>query len=738
MQLAMDRLSAFVARRKWLVIGFWGVLLVVSVPFFSQTQKGKHLTAGGFEVPGSQSVAVAQAIQRFPGVQAESLLLVFDNSKKDAAALKASVTHAATLVPTVKGVTLDPKAVAAASAAGGSAIVLLPLQVQGKADRVLDEAANLRTKLDILKQDKAAPVQIHLVGEQALWAAMQDVSKTDLQKAESLGFPIVLIVLLAVFGSLAAAALPLALGIVAVVLTGGIVFFLAEALAMSVFVTNISSMLGIGVAVDYSLFILSRYREEIHAGLSAADARKAAMRSSGLAVAISGVTVIIALAGLFVIDSTLMRSLAIGAIIVVAIAILGAITLLPALITLLGPRAYQKGRIIGPIGARISKLRGRKPLAAGEPTFWQRWTAALMRHPVVFALLAVGVMLVIAIPALSFNMGTAALAQLPKTNETHVGFDQAASALGPGALGPIQVVADFGGNKVDKAAVAKFEVAARGAHGVSAVAPPVISRDGHAAMIFVTSTTGPEDPATRSVVNALRAPDGPAGSLMSVATVDVGGVAAANKDFTHLIFGSLWKLLLFVLLFSYLVLLVMLRSVILPLKAVIMNILSVAAAYGVLVVVFQWGWTDGLIHFHHLGYVDSTVPPLILAIVFGLSMDYEVFLMSRIRERYMRHGDNERAVAEGLSSSARTISSAALIMTSVFAVFVLTGVPSIKELGLGCAVAIALDATLVRLILVPAAMKLMGAWNWWMPSWLDRALPDLSFESSSEPGPAEA
>jgi RND superfamily putative drug exporter len=198
----------------------------------------------------------------------------------------------------------------------------------------------------------------------------------------------------------------------------------------------------------------------------------------------------------------------------------------------------------------------------------------------------------------------------------------------------------------------------------------------------------------------------------------------------------MWKIVLFVLALSYLVLMVMLRSLLLPLKAVLMNLLSIGAAFGVLVAIFQWGWFDSLFGFESQGALDTINVPLIFAIVFGLSMDYEVFLMSRIRERYMVHGDNERAVAEGLSSSAKTISSAALIMACVFAVFVLTGVPSIKELGMGCAVAITLDATLVRLILVPAAMKLLGGWNWWMPSWLDRALPDLSFEGGSrEPEP---
>ena len=236
-----------------------------------------------------------------------------------------------------------------------------------------------------------------------------------------------------------------------------------------------------------------------------------------------------------------------------------------------------------------------------------------------------------------------------------------------------------------------------------------------------------------ALVDRLRDTVVPASALAQQAEVNVGGETARGDDVRHQVGGSMWKIILFVLSLSFLVLMVMLRSLILPLKAVLMNLLSIGAAFGVLVAIFQWGWLDGFLGFESQGALDTINIPLIFAIVFGLSMDYEVFLMSRIRERYMVHGDNERAVAEGLSTSARTISSAALIMTSVFAVFVLTGVPSIKELGVGCAVAIALDATLVRLILVPAAMKLMGAWNWWFPSWLDKLIPDFSFEGGGSP-----
>ena len=239
-----------------------------------------------------------------------------------------------------------------------------------------------------------------------------------------------------------------------------------------------------------------------------------------------------------------------------------------------------------------------------------------------------------------------------------------------------------------------------------------------------------ESKQTELFVDRLRSQAGSGTGLARAARIDVGGATAFNQDFVDLVSGSMWKILVFVLAFSYLVLLVLLRSVFLPLKAVLMNLLSVAAAYGVLVAVFQWGWVDGFLGFQSLGYIQAMTPPFLLAIVFGLSMDYEVFLLSRIRERYDATGDTKLAVSQGLRASAKTISSAALIMVAVFAVFAGTGVPSVKEIGLGLSVAIALDATLVRLILVPATMEIMGRWNWWLPRPLQRVLPKAAFESS--------
>jgi RND superfamily putative drug exporter len=507
----------------------------------------------------------------------------------------------------------------------------------------------------------------------------------------------------------------------------------------SVFVTNMASMIGIGVAIDYSLFILARYREERQTGLSKRDSRSKALATSGLAVTFSGLAVIISLAGLWMVENQALRSMALGAMTVVAVSILTATTLLPALIAMLGDRVLPGG-IVGRVSdffrRRFYRRQTAEQLAAGENRFWEGWTRRVMARPWTAVIGVSAVLLVLASPLLSLETGTEALAQFPKDSDVRVGNELASEELG-GGTDPIQVLGTFEGppSGADRAAVAEFVGTLEGTAGVSAVSPPIYAGD--SVLVQATSSAGSESDGAIALVQRLRDEVIPASTLGQAAAVDVGGETARGFDVREQISGSMWKIILFVLALSFLVLMVMLRSLILPLKAVLMNLLSIGAAFGVLVAIFQWGWLDGLLGFESQGALDTINVPLIFAVVFGLSMDYEVFLMSRIRERYMRHGDNERAVAEGLSSSARTISSAALIMTSVFAVFVLTGVPSIKELGLGCAVAIALDATLVRLILVPAAMKLMGDWNWWMPAWLDRALPDLSFESG-EAEPAKA
>jgi RND superfamily putative drug exporter len=431
--------------------------------------------------------------------------------------------------------------------------------------------------------------------------------------------------------------------------------------------------------------------------------------------------------------------MAMGAIIVVAISVLGALTLLPVLMRLLGRRAYARGRvaITTALIARNWKDRRRRrgstaPGKRRHRDFWQAWTDRVTRRPVLAALLSAAVLLVLAIPALSLEFGDGALRQFPAGNETRVGTELAAKELGPGSQGPVQAVATFENGRATSAenrrAVATYLRDLSRDPEVAAVAEARTSRDGRSVLLGAQPRHDPESSEARALVDRMRADHD---ALARVAELEVGGATAYVEDFKDLISGSMWKILAFVLAFSYIVLVVLLRSVLLPLKAVLMNLLSVAAAYGVLVAIFQYGWLDGVLGYDSLGYVHAMTPPLLLAIVFGLSMDYEVFLLSRIRERYEATGDNTQAVAQGLKRSAATISSAALIMVAVFTVFAGTGVPSIKEIGLGLAVAIALDATLVRLVLVPATMEIMGRWNWWLPRPLARLLPRPSFEAST-------
>jgi uncharacterized membrane protein YdfJ with MMPL/SSD domain len=738
---AMIKLAGFLARRRRLVVIAWVLIVIAALPFAAR--QTEHLTGGGFDVPGSQSKAVADSMQGVFAREANGIaVLLRAEPSASNAERTAAVRRVRREVATVTGVALRPAVVRRAELQlRNTDSALLPLSSRVSPDELVDPAVDLREGLDPgTAQNGVTP---YLAGQATVWAGMQELSKEDLAKAEAGGFPVVALILLVIFGSLAAAALPLTLGFVSVIVTGALIYFLSLQMSTSVFVTNMASMIGIGVAVDYSLFILARYREERRDGRDCEEARSEALATSGLAVAFSGLAVIVSLAGLWMVDNQALRSMALGAMTVVAVSILTATTLLPALIALLGDRVMPGGVVAKALRfIKYSVFRRPRPATeAGQPSgpgFWDKWARRVMARPWVAVIGAGGLLLFLATPLLSLETGTNAIEQFPKDSDVRVGNELVAQQSGGGA-DPVQIVAAFPG-AVDRVAVVKFTRELSEQPGVSSVSPPVFAGD--SALIQAMSTAASDSEAARALVSRLRDRFVPASSLATQATVDVGGETARTEDARAQISGSLWKIIGFVLALSFLVLMVMLRSLLLPLKAVLMNLLSIGAAFGILVAVFQWGWLDSVLGFESLGALDTINVPLIFAIVFGLSMDYEVFLMSRIRERYLEHGDNERAVAEGLSSSARTISSAALIMTCVFAVFVLTGVPSIKELGLGAAVAIALDATLVRLILVPAAMKLLGDWNWWMPSWLDRLLPPLSFEGGGkverEPEPAEA
>ncbi|MFV0495873.1 MMPL family transporter [Mycobacterium sp.] len=716
----MMRLSRNLRRFRWFVFTSWLLALAPAV-YLAMTQSG-HLTGGGFEVAGSQSLTVHdQLVAQYPELGASPLALVAvpraDATYPDITDAVAEMRRIAGELP---GVTEAPTPTQRPPQPDRPYVVMLHLDARNPGTS--DVAKKLRKRIGV-DGDRAGQidngrVHLYVIGQGAISAAAAANTKHDIAKAEQWNLPIILIVLLAVFGSLAAAAIPLALGVCTVVVTMGIVYLLSMHTTMSVFVTSTVSMFGIALAVDYSLFILMRYREELRTGRRPPQAVDAAMVTSGLAVVLSGMTVVASLTGIYLIGTPALRSMATGAILAVAVAMLTSATLTPAFLA-----GFSRA------AARRSPLLQWSPHSDSTVSpFWTRWVNAVMRRPWISAIAASAVLLLMALPATSMVLGNSLLRQFDSSHEIRAGMAAAAQALGPGALGPVQVLVEFPGGDVSSpdhtAAVEAVRQRMTQAPAVVSVAPPEIADDDKSALLAAVLSVDPEDLRARHTVDWMRS-QLPAAA--GDAHVDVGGATALIKDFDDRVADTQPLVLGFVALIAFLMLLVSVHSVLLALKGVLMTLLSVAAAYGSLVMVFQWGWLQQL-GFPHLTSIDSTVPPLVLAMTFGLSMDYEIFLLTRIRERFLRTGDTRDAVAYGVSTSARTITSAAMIMIAVFCGFAFAGMPLVAEIGLACAVAIAVDATVVRLVLVPALMAMFARGNWWMPGWLDRVLPSVDVD----------
>lgn len=716
------RLSSNLRRFRWAVFGVWMLLLVPAV--YLAINQSSNLTGGGFEVEGSQSLHVQYELEdHFPDQGASPMALVAapraDASYDD---MNAAVAHLEQIAAEVPSVKISPNPQQPAPQPDRPYVITLSLDFNNTG--ATDVAKELRQKVGINGEDPGSyrdgKVKLYVIGQGAMGAAASEAIKTDIGQAEQWNLPIVLIVLLAVFGSLAAAAMPLLLGCCTVAVTMGLVYALSTVTTMSVFVASTVSMFGIALAVDYSLFILMRFREELRSGRNPEQAADAAMATSGLAVLLSGMTVIASVTGIYLINTPVLTSMATGAILAVAIAVLTSTTLTPAVLATFG-RAAAK---------RSSYLHFSRRPDTTQSRFWTRWTGWVMRRPWIAALAATAVLLTMAAPAFMMVLGNSMQRQFEPTHEIRGGVNAAAEALGPGALGPVRVLVTFpDGNAASASAKEPTLQAVRNemtkAPNIVSVSQPVFGDDYRSALVSAVLSVDPEDMGARETVDWMR------GNLPKTAgpnvSIDVGGPTALIKDFDDRVSKTQPLVFGFVALIAFFMLLISIRSVFLALKGVVMTVLSVAAAYGSLVVVFQWGWLEPL-GFERLPSLDSTIPPLVLAMTFGLSMDYEIFLLTRIRERFLQTNNTRDAVAYGVSTSARTITSAALIMIAVFIGFAFAGMPLVAQLGVACAVAIAVDATIVRLVLVPALMAMFDQWNWWLPRWLDRLLPSVDFE----------
>ena len=572
--------------------------------------------------------------------------------------------------------------------------------------------------------------------------------------SDGIGIGAAAIVLLIAFGSLLAMGLPIVTAVFGIGSGLALIALLGHIFPAPSFSPIIASMIGLGVGVDYALFIVTRFREalretpgvpggrppgpaRLHAGLSPEEATGHAMRTAGRSVLVAGTTVVIGMMGLLVLRESLMNGVAVAAAATVAMVVLGSLTLLPALLGFTGTRLARPSRFHLPRRRSRTGVAGRTEARSSDPSASpaaERWAHVISRHPAVAAVLATAVIVILAIPVLSLKLSFPDESAQASGTMGRASYETMAQGFGPGFDAPLIVAATLpgpgpgpgsgsGSGSGDAAAVARLASAVGGTPGIARVTPPVTSPDGQAVMLIAYPTTGEQDPATNVLVNQLTGTVLPRATAGTGVTAYLTGPNAGNVAFANMVGQRLPWLIAVVIVLSMLLLTVVFRSVVVAVKAAVMNLLSIAAAYGVLVAISQWGWGHQIFGFPERLPITTWVPMFLFVILFGLSMDYEVFLLSRIREEYDRTGDNSASVARGLARTARVISAAATIMVVVFLSFVLGADVSVKQVGLGLAVAVLIDATVVRLVLVPAVMELLGKANWWLPRPLARMLP---------------
>jgi RND superfamily putative drug exporter len=554
--------------------------------------------------------------------------------------------------------------------------------------------------------------------------AIAKLSGDPTSTSELIGILAAAVVLLLAFGSMLSMAIPLISAVFALGAAIETIALMSHVLTIASIAPTVAALVGLGVGIDYALFILTRHRGGLRAGLTPEAAAVAALNTAGRAVLFAGGTVAIAMLGLLVLGVGFLTGIGVCAAIAVAFALAAALTLLPALFALLGMRVLSRRE-----RRQLSAAGGSADETGG---FWARWAGFVQRKPLVLSMVAATIMAALVIPAFSIRLGTADQGNSPTSGTTRKAYDMLARGFGPGYNGPLQLVAQAP-TAADKTALTTLLVTLRTTPGVATVTAVPAAAGGPIQVISLTPTTSPQSAQTATLIEDLRSTVIPPAEAGTGLHVYVGGQTAIFQDFANVLTGKLALFIAVVVLLGALLLMVAFRSILIPLTAAVMNLLAAGASFGVVVAVFQWGWGSAALGLGTPGPVEAWLPVMLLAILFGLSMDYQVFLVSRMHEEWLATGDNPRAVRVGQAGTGRVITAAAAIMICVFLAFVLGGERDIGEFGLGLATAILLDALILRTVLVPAAMQLFGRANWWIPDWLDRALPHLSFEAPDQP-----
>jgi RND superfamily putative drug exporter len=706
--VSLARFATTMVRRRRLVVAVWAVVLVAAAVAASMAGSDHRVD---YTMPGSGSARAQELLgDRFPEQSGDTVQLVFatEGATLDAPAVAARIAELqaeARTVEHVRDVRID------ARSADGT-VALATVQLDATAEKVPASTIESLMELADHGDDDSLGLTVEAGG-----GAVQNVEMGE-SGSEGIGLIAALVILLVVFGSVLAAGLPI---LVAVFGLG--VGLSASALLTHVFMVpdwapQLMTMIGLGVGIDYALFIVTRYRAALTAGLEPEAAIVTAITTAGRAVLFAGGTVVISLVGLAAMRLEYLYGTAAVTVAGVLIVLVASMTLLPAILGFAGTKIDR---------LRVPFVRGDR----GDQGIWAKWSRVVQRKPVVTGTVALVVLVGLAAPATNLRFGYPDAGTGPTELTSRRAYDHVADAFGPGANGPLIIAVELEG---DAAAADRVSAALQGDPGIATALPATVNAAGDTAVIIAYPATGPQDEKTVDLIHHLRDDVLPPTVDGSDATVHVGGAVAAYVDESELMGGRLPIFIGAVIALSFVLLLVVFRSLLVAVKAALMNVLAIGAAYGVMSIALSGGWFGGLIGISESTPVPVWLPMMMFAMLFGLSMDYEVFLLSRIREEYVRTRDNASAVAHGIASTGRVISAAAAIMIAVFGAFILSDQVLMKVTGLGLAVAVLLDATVVRMVLVPSTMELLGDRNWWVPRWLDRILPHVDIEGHDAAG----
>jgi RND superfamily putative drug exporter len=722
----LGRLGGFAYRRRGRVVLVWVAGLILA--------GGLSMAFGGdfaadYSAPGSDSRAAQELLEsRFPAQSGDTVNVVV-RADGGVTAVRADVQRVLAdlaTVPHVAGID-DPYAVPGGISPDGRTLVAhLHLDVVNPNDMPLADSTRM---IEIADAANSGGLEVALGG--------QTIQRTEQGAigSEGIGLLAAALILLLTFGSVVAAGLPIAVAVAGLAVSSALTGLLIRFVDAPDWSTSLATMMGIGIGIDYALLMVTRFREWRAAGLAPEAATVATLDTAGRSVLVAGGTVVVSMLGLFAMGLSFMRGAALVTILAVLVVVAASVTLFPALLGYLG-RHVDRLRL--PLGRRANRQAAVSVTADGhiDPSHvWMRWSRLVQRHRLLGAAAGIAALLAIASPFLGVQFGFPDAGNNRLETSTRQAYDRLAEGFGAGANGPLLLAVELpgaGDTVVTTTVLERLRTAVTATPGVAAVAPPQLNPAGDTAVIAVVPTTGPQDAKTEDLVHRLRDTTIPDAMRDTGATVRVGGVTATSIDSTANISRRIPLLIGGVVLLSMLLLLVSFRSIAVAVKAAAMNLLSVAAAYGVVALVLQGGWAGRLVGIDTHTPLPAFVPVLMFAVLFGLSMDYEVFLVSRMREAWIRKGDNSAAVTEGLAGTGRVITAAAAIMIAVFVAFVPSPDVVLKVIGVGMAAAIFLDATIVRLLLVPAIMHVLGRLNWWMPAWLGRFLPELHIEGRPE------